>query len=386
MRVIFFACVVATALGTAYTNSGDYVKLQWHGTTAVADVDAVADTCTSVAVASTNLLRIPYAGAINAADDTNYSLDMRGACMNIGAVGTNFARNQGDNWAATVTHSTFFAATAVGGVYKMPTTAGINCVGAITYHNNADAGGNPSDFGFEGLNNSGDSDCGGSIALNTKQASGIAFTTAAAAPGMGITATIFKAKQHIAMDIVGPFGAATCTTFSGTAGKNALMPLVIPLEEAVATNAPDTEKALAVGTYQCTSFNQDPAVNNGYIWKASMASATTGEFTLQYTRGTATIMTNRNECTMSSVGAQNWVLKFKVNIRGNMENCVRATQEDGTTNQNHWYKILPSWESVGAFPSQIPYPSTGTTTASPAAGLHLSTFFVAFLAVIAMIM
>lgn len=386
MRVIFFACVVATALGTAYTNPGDYVKLQWHGTAIVTtDVDQDNANACSPAVASTNLLRIPYAAAVHADDNTNYGKDMAGACMHIGNAASVFARNQGDAWDATPALPIFFQKHATAGVYNLAGTTGMNCTGAIAVYNN---GATPArDFGFENLNNSGDADCGGSVGVTARASSGIGFATAAATAGMGITATLFKSKAHIAMDIVGPFTAQTCTAFDGGAGKIAVMPLVIPTEDATATNAPDTERALAVDKYQCTSFNANPAADNGYIWKASIASATTGEFKLQYTRGAASVLTDRNNCTMSSNGAQNWVLNFKVNIRGNMTNCVQATQSDGTTKHNHWYKIIPSWGSVGAWPTEIAYPTTtSTTTASPAAGLHLSTFFAAFLAVIAMIM
>lgn len=382
MRVIFFAAVIATAFGADYTYTGDYLKLEWHGTAVVANTDTDSQTTCSPAVVSVNLLRVPSTDYL-AADAT--VKDLVGACMNIGAHGTVFARNQGTAFDAVNTHSFFISKiTATPGLYEPWVSATINCGGAALAINNG-AGAN---FGFEGLTDSGDSDCGGVVAVAADSDNGIAFISAATGVGHGITATLFQQRKFIAADLVGPFSAATCTNLTGGAGKSGIVPLVIPLDSTTADVAAKSEFALATDKYQCTSLSAVATVGSQFLYKVSVASVTSGELMIQYSHGTGTVWADRNTCTMSTTAGNNYKLTFTVGIRGDVGYCKQAYQTDGTTGQSKYWRLIPHIGSIGAFPTMpaLPTSAPGAACASPASGLHLSAFMAGFIAIIAMMM
>jgi len=385
MRIIFYAAIVATAHSTAtYYNTGNYFKLSWHGTAVAANLDTDSQNACSPAVSSINLLRLQDTEYL-AVDVTVHQLDLTGACLNISSKATSYIREPGTAFDTVPALSFFITKTSTAGLYKALVAGTYNCTGAVAFINNGAA----ADFGWEGLTATGMSDCGGVIGVANDVSNGIGFTSEATTTGWGITGTLFTAKKYIAADLAGPFSTAGCVNLTGGAGKNGLHPILIPLEDAAAAAATHNEYAIATDKYQCTSFSTSGADGSGFIFKASMASATTGELTIQYTHGAGTVYTTRNNCTMSTTANQNYVMKFTIGMRGNVGYCQQAYQEDGTTSQGKYFKLIPQVGSVGAFPTMPALPVAGTPGspgASAASGLYLSPFMIALFSVIAMMM
>lgn len=386
MRIIFYAAIVAIAHSTApYVYSGNYMKLSWHGVDVAPNLDTDSQNACSPAVSSINLLRIPDA-AYAVVDVTVQALDLTGACLNIGTKVAKYIRQPGTAFDTVPALSFFMSKTSTAGEYKNWVAGTYNCSGTVALINN----GAGADFGWTGLTATGMSACGGVIGVPTDVSNGIGFTSEATTTGWGITATLFTAKKFIAADIIGPFSTAGCTNLTGGAGKNGLHPLVIPLEDAAAAAATHNEYSLATDKPQCTSFSTSGADGSGFIFKTSMASATSGELTIQYTHGAGTVYTTRNNCTMSTTANQNYVMKFTIGMRGNVGFCQQAYQEDGTTGQGKYFKLIPHVGSFGSFPTMPALPVAGSGSSgsgtSAASGLYLSPFMIALFSVIAMMM
>lgn len=300
--------------------------------------------------------------------------------------GTVFARNQGTTFADVPTHSFFLSkVAATPGMYKHRVAANLECNGVAAFINTTAA-----DFGWTGLLDSGDSACGGVIGVPTDVANGIAFVSAGTTKSHGITATLFSQRKFISFDLVGPFNTAGCTNLTGGAGKIGVIPMVVPLDDTTADVAAKSEFALAADKYQCTSLSTVATDGSQFLYKVSLASATSGELVIQYSHGTGTVYTDRQNCTMSTTANQNYIMKFTVGMRGNVGFCKQAMQADGTTGQGKYWRLNPHVGSIGAFPTMPALPvacsTSGTGCASPASGLHLSAFMACFIAIIAMMM
>lgn len=374
MMLIFLVSFLSLVDATAFESKGDYFKMKFYGTVVDPSDGAGNRVCTGT-VAGQVLIRI--LPTIVAASGSAVTWDMAGACVNIN--GTDMQRT----FDKARTEFSF-------GVYH--DTSNSNLIRPVHF-----TGGECKLVGAAlhtatGWKTTGDGNqaCGGLVAGTPTD--GVALV-AAGDKGLQSHGTQFVNKKFFAAQLVGPFSDANCKTSSTDASANTFAndaksyPVIVPLGDATATLAPDSEVAVTT-TGQCADFGHTGTADNFFLLRAKI-TATKGELVITVSKGTGTVMTSRTVCTDATTidGSYKWA----IGERGNLGTCVRGSTVDGgdfaASPASTWFQLYPAYMSIGDYPNNLDVtcPACPSSPASPASR-HLPTFMVGVVALIAMML
>lgn len=377
VRLIFGVMLVVSSYATVPGVSGEYFKISWHDSVVsagdvipdVAHANANGEDC-SAGIFAEMLIKIPPNTYANqAALDLTESIlgssgQLTGACVTVDATD---ATPQFANAVEGQDVSFFFTKTSAQR-YTVVTAALPSCTGALAY-------------GATGFDLTDGTDCGGLWATNTDNGVGLVGVTL----GWPMTGTRFTGK-HVALQIMGPFSAAECTTPDASVTDN--YPIVIPTE---AKTTGDVTIPAVSTTLHCNDFGSAIAAGNHNIYTYKLG-ATKGEIIFSMNSDTTGITYTGADmtCVPKPSGTIYHSFKLTTNLRGGYDTCVQSSTTDGgTPDTTKYFKVIIDPKALGSLPNQVDEPSSAPgadCVESPAMGLHLSASMAALIALIAMMM
>jgi len=352
MRLIVLAAVVSTG----YAVSGNYLQINWTDI-AVANITTDSqDACSPATISSTLLRTVDVVWHAN--DAKTYVNDLQGACLNFKMGGDTFVLKPisafPSTWATPYDASAAFFKTSTAGEYEIKVSVGSGCVNLVAPVTIAS--------GFSGLASA--TDCGGSLTAGAAAdvSSGLDFNFPSAPKGVGAEGTLFSGKKMLAMDISGPYTITGCTTLSsGNTRLSGNIPIVVPLEDAVANPTTNNITGLSATNVVMTNFSEVNTVNQQFM-VATSTGANAGEIKIHVTWGAGAVQTNGYTMTASTTEANNYVMTYAVGVRGNITStCLQGFNTAATPVANGgWFKIIPHRDTMGTFPeiNEVAFPTS----------------------------
>lgn len=370
MKVLVFSALVTLAYGTAYTNSTTYIRVDM---TASGQATTGAANTSCVGTVTRSILLKPIANGTDVTETLThptqwqYSGARPGSCASFLLVNT----NDPDFQPQGVVDKSIALYDLTGGKYAVVTYAAFDC--SIAGQQQATG------FVFS-PNTSGSTDCSGAHGTPDDTGGLIVVNGGQAIEAKG---TLFLSKRAIVGQFNGPFTTSACNILANSK-TSASLPLVIPLEDAVAS--PTTQNESAIST-DGICFNWGIA-SAAHVLKAS-TTATAGELTLELSTGGPAAWTNRSTCVHGSTYSK---VTFAIQAGGQFSNCVQSydNASPAALQASTYWSFVPDTSSIGDWPSWPTVASPPGTPASPCpaspAALHLSAAMTVLFALIGMMM
>lgn len=214
-------------------------------------------------------------------------------------------------------------------------------------------------------------------------------TTAVATDYAEVDALRWINLKHFAGQLVGPYATEKCEGLDPEGAESFSLPIVAPLEVAAGETTEEAFGEPQISTTgKCRNINGNVAgtVAGGAVWYSTELTSTAGEMKVTVSHGTGALINNGNSLTPTCTkGTELHAVTYAVTWDGYFQTCVQAKNDSGTPIAKY-YRLIPSVEHIGHWPSTAEAPSDGSTPPASPAALHFSTFMAAFVAFIAAMM